>query len=163
MKFWVRAQFSKREMTWALSTENREEAKNMVRQSPVGFLSTICPLVPCPSGGHPLGLQPLAQRTAGTVSQLHRSCTVEPNLFLDVHTSLFSYLAAGIHSSPGSLSRGAWSASSLHQLCGKVSQQGGEAADVQDKHHMPYSGAILPGLSPLLVRACFSEPKCTRF
>lgn len=160
MKFWVRAeQFPKREVT----TENQEEAKNMVIQSSMALLSTICSLVPCPSGGHPLGLQPLALGTAGAVSELYRSDAVEPNLFLDVHTSPFSYLAAGIHSSPGALSRGAWSASSLHQLCGKVGQQGGETADVQDKHHMPHSGANFPGLSPLLLRACFSEPKCTRF
>lgn len=97
----------------------------MLTPSSVGLLSTICFLAPCPSGGHPLGLQPLALGRAGAVSGLSRSCAVEPNLFLDVHTSWFSYLAAGIHSSPGTLSRGAWSASSLHQLCSKVGQQGG--------------------------------------
>ena len=140
MKFWVRTVSKKRDDP-GLSTDNQEEAKNMIIQSSVGLLSTICPLAPCSCGGYLLGLQPLALGTAGAVSGLQHSCAVEPNLFLDVHTSLFSYLAAGIHSSPGALSRGAWSASSLHQLCSKVGQQGGEAADVQDilRCYLPWS------------------------
>lgn len=85
--------------------------------------------------------------------ELHHCCAVEPNLFLDVRTSLFPHLAAGIHSSPGTISGAAWSANSLHQFCGKVGQKGGETADVQDKHRMILPGAILHGLSPVLLHA----------
>lgn len=121
-------------------------------------------LFPCP-----LALWRTPSRMAGVGTgdswnccELHRCRTAEPNLFLDVCASLFSHLAAGIHSSAGPLSRAAQSASSLHQLCDKVGQKGGETADVQDKHHMTYPGAILPGLSPGMLCACLWEPKCSR-
>lgn len=92
-----------------------------------------------------------------------RHCgTAEPNLFLDVFASLFSHLVAGIHSSAGPLSRAAQSASSLHQLCDKVGQKGGETADVQDKHDMTYPGAIFPDLSPVMLCARLWELKCSQ-